>query len=104
MPRMNILNDHELERFQSPPLFNSVARKKFFDMSAGIRKIIDGLRTPTNQVCFLVSFGYFRATKKFFPGVFHPNDIDYAVKKLGVAPEQVALESYGKQTWLRHQG
>ena len=103
MPRMNILNTSELERFQSPPIFNSDAQKRYFDFPEGIQAIIDNLRTPTNQVCFLISFGYFRASKKFFPGRFHSKDIEYVANKLGIKLEEVSIKSYGKQTWLRHQ-
>jgi hypothetical protein len=31
MPRMNILNTVEREAFESPPVFNSVQRKQYFD-------------------------------------------------------------------------
>jgi len=103
MPRMSIINALELERFQAPPIFKSADRKKFFEISVGMRKVIESLRTPTNKVCFLVAFGYFRAAKRFFSANFYPKDIEYAAKRLELAPEEVSLEAYSKQTYLRHQ-
>ena len=43
MPRMNILNTVEREAFESPPVFNSVQRKQYFDF-------------PTDCVVSRVSF------------------------------------------------
>jgi hypothetical protein len=57
MPRMNVLNSVEREAFESPPLFNSVERKRCFDFPAALQDIADGLRSATNQVCFLLSCG-----------------------------------------------
>jgi hypothetical protein len=67
MSRMKILNAVEQEQFESPPVFNSVQRKQYFDFSSELLTLALDLQTPTNQVCFLVSCGYFKAAKRFFP-------------------------------------
>ena len=82
---------------------NSVDRKRFFDVPVGIQALTETMRTPTNRVCFLVSCGYFRATRKFFAGQFHQRDIAYVARKSGVRPDQVVPNSYPRQTYLRHQ-
>src|SRR5262249_1183700 len=36
--------------------------------------------TPANQLCFLLSSGYFKASKRFFPArTFHLRDVEYVV-------------------------
>lgn len=75
MPRMKILSAVEQEAFESPPVFNSVQRKHHFDFSLEVRQLAATLRTPTNQLGFLLSWGYFTATKQFFPPqAFRPPD------------------------------
>ena len=62
MPRMNILNTVEQEAFDSAPVFNSSQRKHYFDFPQAIQQAAASLRTPANQLCFLLSGGYFKAS------------------------------------------
>jgi hypothetical protein len=101
---MRILNTVEKEAFDSPPVFNSVQRKQFFDLPIGVRRQADELRTPTNKVCFLVSCGYFKATKRFFlPESFHTRDVEYVAARMGLSADDVGIDRYDKQTSARHQ-
>jgi hypothetical protein len=60
-------------------------------------------QTPTNQVFFLVSYGYFLATHRFFaPHQFREADLHYVAKSLGWSVEQIAPSTYVKQTFVRH--
>src|SRR5260221_1802253 len=75
MPRMNILNTVEREAFESPPVFNSVQRKQYFDFPTELRRLAGELRAPAHQLGFLLSAGYFKAAKSFFPpSAFHRRD------------------------------
>jgi Domain of unknown function (DUF4158) len=104
MPRMKILNSVEREAFETPPIFNSVERKRNFDFPAPIEQIAASLRTPINQLCFLLSCGYFKATHRFYPAhMFRPRDISYVAERLGIAIEEINLAGYDKQTMARHQ-
>jgi hypothetical protein len=77
MPRMDILNALEREDFDTPPEFASVERKAHFTFPLGILKRAEQFRTPTNQVCFLLASGYFRATRQFYaPKTFRLRDIE----------------------------
>ena len=83
MPRMNILNTVEREAFDSPPAFNSVQRKQYFDFPSQLRRLAGSLRAPTHQLCFLLSAGYFKALKgSFLPTTFHRRDIEYVARQL----------------------
>jgi TnpA family transposase len=99
---MKILNSEERETFEIPPVFNSVDRKKYFEFPLKIIRFIKGLKTPTNQVCFLVTFGYFKATKMFFSKKFHQKDIEFVARRFGIDPNQIKIESYEKPTYHRH--
>jgi TnpA family transposase len=103
MARMKILNSDEAAAFDSPPKFNSAERKRFFSVSQAINGLLENLRTPTNQVCFLILLGYFRAKRKFFRRQFSPDDIVFVAHQLSVNPEDVHIEQYSKVTYLRHQ-
>jgi Domain of unknown function (DUF4158) len=104
MSRMKILNAVEQEQFESPPLFNSVQRKQYFDFSSELLTLAQDLQTPTNQVCFLVSCGYFKAAKRFFPNRrCSRRDLDYVAQKLGFQPESIDVNSYSATTRLRHE-
>jgi TnpA family transposase len=103
MPVMQILSPLEEEAFESPPRFTSAERKKFFALPASLQDSFDDLRTPTNKVCFLVAFGYFKARRKFFGKQFRPPDVEFVAARLGLEAAGVEVNSYDKQTALRHQ-
>jgi hypothetical protein len=103
MARMRIFNRLEEEAFESPPVFNSAERKRFFSLPSALEEPLSSLRTPTNKVCFLVVVGYFRARHKFFARQFRQTDIGYVVGQMGVNPAEVAVGAYSKETYARHQ-
>jgi hypothetical protein len=103
MPRMKILNSLEREAFESPPLFNSTERKRFFSLPLIFNDTMEGLRTPTNKVCFIVTAGYFKARRKFFAKQFRLPDIEFVARQLGLNAGDVHLSTYDKQTYARHQ-
>lgn len=97
MPRMKILNSLEREAFESPPHFNSAERKRFFSLPPALNGIVEGLRTPSNKVCFIVTAGYFQARRKFFAKQFRPPDVEFVARQLGVEARDVYLSVYNKQ-------
>ena len=83
MPRMKILSTSEQEVFETPPVFNSVQRKQFFDFPASLLEISATLHKKTARISFLLSCGYFKATKRFFaPKDFHPRDIEHVARRI----------------------
>ena len=103
MARMKIFNTPEEEAFESPPVFNSSERKRFFSLPLLLEDSMVNLRTPINKVCFLVVAGYFKARRKFFARQFHHTDIEYVARQIGINPSEVCIESYSKETYARHQ-
>ena len=103
MPRMNVLNSLEQRAFESPPLLNSAERKRCFDFPLTLQRIATGLRSATNQVCFLAGCGYFRATRRFYPArAFHPRDLAFVADRSRVSMDTVQLDEYSKETTARH--
>jgi len=104
MPRMNILSTSEKDEFDTPPIFNSASRKKFFDLSADIMEEVTKLRTPANKIAFVLAYGYFKAGKRFFsPKRHHRSDIEYVSRKLGFAPDLFNPAAYPQRTAHYHQ-
>jgi hypothetical protein len=74
MPRMLILTPAEYAAFESPPVFTSVERKRFFHLAQRLENLLATFRTPTTQICFVLTLGYFKATNRFFARQFHEAD------------------------------
>ena len=66
MPRMQILTAAEHKAFDTAPVFSDAERETFFHLSESLGDFLTTLRSPTNQVCLVLTVGYFRAAKRFF--------------------------------------
>jgi len=102
MARWQILSPAEAAAFDAPPVFTSVERKRFFDLSQRLEDLLHPLRTPANQIGFVLALGYFRATKRFFALQYHEEDAHYVTGQLGVLPGMVNLDRYDEATARRH--
>ncbi len=103
MARMTIFNTLEQETFESPPVFNSVDRLKFFFAPLMFGDSMESMRTPINKVCFIVMAGYFKARRKFFARRFHQSDIEFVARQIGVNPDDVQLKAFSYEIYARHQ-
>lgn len=104
MPRMKILNTVEREAFESPPVFNSVQRKQYFDFPTELRRLASELRAPTHQLGFLLSAGYFKAAKSFFPpSAFHRRDLEYVARQLELEDPRFDFSDYNPRTRQLHE-
>lgn len=95
---MRILDNLEQKAFDAPPVFNSVERKKYVYLPAELSTYTESLRTPTNQVCFLLTLGYFKAANRFFVRTAHEADIDYVASQLEIQPRHIDIQSYEETT------
>ena len=104
MPRMRILNTAEQARFEHPPAFNSAERKRYFDFSQSVMDAVQDLRSPANRIGFLLAYGHFRATRRFFsPEQYHERDIAFVSRVVGASPDVFSSETYKERTRLHHQ-
>ena len=98
------LEQRRTRSVRSPPIFNSAERKRCFDFPAPLQEIATSLRTSTNSLVFLLSCGYFKATKRFYPvPTFHRRDLGYVSDRIAAAQETIDLADYPRQTMARHQ-
>ena len=102
MARWQILSPTEAAAFEAPPVFTSVERKRFFDLSQRLEELLHTLRSPVNQTGFVLALGYFRASKRFFALQYHAEDVHYVTSQLGVLPGMVNLDRYDEATARRH--
>ncbi|MEM8970249.1 MAG: DUF4158 domain-containing protein, partial [Bacteroidota bacterium] len=86
MPRLHVLSDTEADRFDQPPMFNAVQRKKYFYVSAGIHELLQPLRKPWTKVGFLLQWGYFHYAGRFFSvDRFQEQDIQFIIRQMNVS-------------------
>jgi len=98
---MRILTVSEQETFDRPPLFDHRERKKFFECPKALLDIAQSMRGPDHQVGFLVSCGYFQATRRFFVNAdFEPRDVAYVANQLGT--NDTSTNTYPDRTRQRH--
>ena len=55
---MPILSAVEQDRFECPPTFDSTEQKQFFDFPRSAMNVAQELRSPENQIGFLLTYGY----------------------------------------------
>lgn len=92
--QLHVLSKSEAHQFDQPPEFNSVQRKKYFYVSALVRELIKPLRKPWTQVGFLLQWGYFRYTDRFFSVErFQDDDIQFLIQQLKV---DISVEDFRK--------
>jgi ABC-type maltose transport system permease subunit len=99
MARMKIFNVAEQNVFESPPVFNSVERRKFLTLPMMFNELMESLKTPTNKICFIVTAGYFKARHRFFSRQFHQTDIQFVAKQIGLDIDEVQLINYDRATF-----
>lgn len=104
MSLIKILNNNDINAFENPPEFNGEERKRFFYLPNWADKLVWSFRTPTNQVGFILQFGYFKATGRFFSAQkFRQNDIAFIARRLNIHSSMIALFQYNRTTFERHQ-
>jgi hypothetical protein len=99
---MHILTPAAYAAVESPPVFTSVERKRFFHLSPRLENFLATFRTPTNQICFVLTLGYFKATHRFFARQFHEADAAYVATQLSFFPGLCDLRTYDEGTARRH--
>ena len=102
MPRQRILTPTEQQTFDAPPVLSVMERKKYFFASPTLKELLVSLRTPTNQLYFLVQLGYFRVAHRFFTPPYPPQDVAHIARQLEVPPDTMAGNTYDEATARRH--
>ena len=103
MTKLTILSHQKQRDFDTPMKLNSKKRALFFSLDHEMMDFVKSLRTPTNQVGFVLQLGYFRANGKFFiQSHFKTPDIDFVASMLNIDAQKIELATYIHKTPIFH--
>ncbi len=95
MPRLVIFDNEEIKAFDSPPILSLEQRDKYFALSDKLLLLMKKLTSPTNKLCLVVQWGYFRATGRFFSSKdFRKTDIAYVGGLLNISLSEIDIDHY----------
>ena len=66
MSLIQILSKDEEKKFNMPPKFDSFAKNYFFKLNSDITEIISEMKSDSNKILFILMFGYFKVSNRFF--------------------------------------
>ncbi len=56
----------EIKNFESAPKFDLLAKNHFFKMTDALNHMTMEMKNDSNKILFILMYGYFKATNKFF--------------------------------------
>ncbi len=99
----NILNKSQIKEFDKPPIFKSEERKIFFDIPKSLENYLFEMRNDINKLVFILMFGYFKYSKKFFiPNTFNGKDINYVLNRYNLEIISLNLKEFSRSNFLRY--
>jgi TnpA family transposase len=103
MARLEVLDAVARQEFERPPRFQRQQQDYFFTIPDWLRPQVNGLDRPVNRAGFLLQWGYFKATGRFFKTLtFNPVDIIFVARQLGIDPLGLDFTTYRRNTLGRH--
>jgi TnpA family transposase len=103
VPRLKILSGAEQMLFDRPPRVSAAERRRIFELPVAVWSAADEIEPLSSRVGFLVSAGYFRLTRRFFPpSDFHERDISYVAARLKIDGSRFERAPYSVRTARRH--
>lgn len=101
MTQLAILTPTEKRQFDAPPSFTQADRHRYFSIPAHLRPIVSRISRIDNKIGFLLQWGYFRASARFYPAdQFKQRDIAYVKRLLDC--DDVDLSQYVGTVVTRH--
>ncbi len=102
---IKILDANTIKRIETPPIFSSIDRRKYFQINSQIRERLSRLKGTENQIGYLIQLGYFKASNRFYQkSKFHVSEIEYVSKLLGYKVSKIDLKKYNTRTQTNHRG
>lgn len=102
MAQMRILDYSEEQKFENPPEFNNLDRKRFLTFPDEIISQFEKMKVDTKKAFFLLTFGYFKATNKFYPNRYNEKDLKYVCMKYSLPVDEISIDAYDRQTYSIH--
>ena len=76
MTKLQILSKEEVKNFSLPLKFSKEEREKYFSIDSEIEVLINKIDDFSNKVCYILLYGYFKATGKFMTSdKFYDDDL-----------------------------
>ena len=101
---IKVFSSAEAKMYDSPPIFDSEERKRFFDLPKWAGEVVEDLRTPMTKIGFILQLGYFRAANRFFEAAkYYPRDVDFIAKRFDLHIENIDWSEYSYTSYERHQ-
>lgn len=100
MTTLQILSKEEEKIFNQKPIFNSKQQKYYFSIP---KNLLEKIESDFNQIYFVLLYGYFKATNKFFTDVNDDKNLDYIasdILKISIDTDGINLT---KSTLYRYQ-
>jgi predicted nucleic-acid-binding Zn-ribbon protein len=103
MRLIEVLPDYEIKRWSRTPILSNEDRKHYFRLDDIVTELIKRVKDPNNKVGLLLSYGYFKASGKFYNQKdFKLTDVRIAAKILGVSVSKYFSEQYSDRTRQKH--
>ena len=91
------------DEFERPPTFSFIKQRYFFVIPIWMKPLLRGLESDTNRVGFLLQWGYFRASGRFFKtSRFATSDVKFVSKLLKASVSFEQVQTYDRATVGRH--
>lgn len=91
------------DEFERPPAYSFLKQRHFFAIPPWLKPILRGLDSDINRVGFLLQWGYFRSSGRFFKtSRYAPGDVQFVGKLLKVEVSFEQLQTYDRATIGRH--
>ena len=82
MPLIKILTSIQKKEFEEAPILNQELKNEIFKLPNELEQQVYSLNNSSNQIHFILMFGYFKITHRFFDSVTYYNeDIEYIISK-----------------------
>ena len=102
--KAEILSKSQQKEFDRPPKFSLVERRMVFEIPNSLRGSLRKLESPTSIVGFILQYGYFKTSGKFFyVDTFNPEDIEIICKWNKFNINDINWSSYRSVTFYHHQ-
>ncbi|MEI7488027.1 MAG: DUF4158 domain-containing protein [Chryseobacterium sp.] len=102
--KAEILSKSQQKEFDRPPKFSLVERRMVFEIPDSLRGSLRKLESPSSIVGFILQYGYFKTSGKFFyVDTFNSEDIEVICKWNKFNINDINWSSYRSVTFYHHQ-
>ena len=82
MSLIKIITSIQKKEFEEPPILNQELKNEIFKLPNELEQQVYSFNNSNNQIHFILMFGYFKITHKFFDSAtYYEEDIEYVISK-----------------------